>query len=92
MVREAHDAYKFFSESDSDRRYRQHQQDQQMRAKRRAQEKVKEEPPKPKKGYAADDDLDLVLCEKSFTNRTIHEDLVDAPIRRLEEPYPQTTE
>lgn len=49
------------------------------------------EKPKKVKGYAADDELDLILVERVSTlinNKTIHPDLLDAPIRRLDEPYP----
>lgn len=52
------------------------------------------EKPKKVKGYAADDELDLILVERVaslFSNKTIHPDLLDAPIRRLDEPYPMET-
>lgn len=44
------------------------------------------------KGHAADDELDLVLvtrtANETVDGRILHADLHEAPIRRLEEPYP----
>jgi hypothetical protein len=51
-----------------------------------------EEPQIPKKehGHAADDELDLTPALRSSpnSNSTLHSDLENAPIRRLQEPYP----
>jgi len=60
------------------------------KASQRDSEKAVEkmEVPLPQKGYAADDTLDLIAAVKTATNGTLHPDLVDAPIRRLDEPYP----
>lgn len=55
-----------------------------------APKKVVEEPPKNIKGYRADDDLDLIPVQRTQpnSNRTLHADLENAPIRRLDEVYP----
>jgi len=65
-----------------------------LKAKRAREGKDKqvEQQPKHKKGHAADDDLDLIPVARTANitanNRTLHFDLHDAPIRRLDEPYP----
>ena len=50
----------------------------------------KAEEPKNLKGYRADDDLDLIPVQRTMpnSNRTLHADLENAPIRRLDEFYP----
>lgn len=54
--------------------------------------KIEEEPQVIKKehGHAADDEIDLTPALRSIvnSNRTLHADLENAPIRRLQEPYP----
>jgi hypothetical protein len=99
LLRDSQEAYQLLTMSDDERHYRnmreQDERHQRLKAKRAAQQEQQQpevELPKKKKGHAADDELDLIMAERTLNQtlegRSLHADLAGAPIRRLDEPYP----
>lgn len=99
LVRDTHEAIQLLTETEDQHRNKERLRQEGQRMQRARKEgknsppqsnKVIEEPPKPIQGYRADDNLDLIPVQRTFpnSNRTLHSDLENAPIRRLDELFP----